>query len=92
VVEEKEVRTGVVLEKEECSYDRGSGERANRKIQSIQAEAGEVACGDGMCYCPVFLETKLIQPLVALPPTNPLTSLLADNLIGRGEVAPVENA
>ena len=39
-----------------------------------------------------FLEAKLIQPLVALPPTNPLTSLLADNLIGRGEVAPVENA
>jgi hypothetical protein len=54
VAEEKEVRTGVVFEKEECSYDRGSGERANRKIQSIKVEAGEVACCDGMCYYPVF--------------------------------------
>jgi hypothetical protein len=36
VAEEKEVRTGVVFEREECSYDRGFGERAGRKFENIR--------------------------------------------------------
>lgn len=36
MAEEKEVRTGVVFEREECSYDRGFGERAGRKFENIR--------------------------------------------------------
>jgi hypothetical protein len=91
VAEEKEVRTGVVFEREECSYDRAFGERAGRKFKSIR-QRREKSRAVTACATAQFFGTKLIQPLVALPPTQFSDVTLVDNLIGRGEVAPVENA
>ena len=89
MAEEKEVRTGVVFEREECSYDRAFGERAGRKFKSIRREKSRAVTA---CATAQFFGTKLIQPLVALQPTQCSDVTLVDNLIGRGEVAPVENA
>jgi hypothetical protein len=59
--------------------------RKSRRAFEVSGRAGEVACCDGMCCCPVFGKVQ-IQPLVALLPTNPLTSLQSIILSGVGEV------